>query len=270
MSPRPQPPTPASPRAVQLSDGRRLTFRDAGPRDGFPVILCHGAIGAPRWCSADLETLLETEEIRYLALNRPGYAGSDPAPGRTVAGFAADLETVLDRLAIRRCAVVGVSAGAPYALAAAWGLPDRVAGVSIVSPLGPAAGAGAMRGLRYRAMLLPFGPGRLREGITGASLRALGRHRGTPVRAMVDDYRVCRAPWGFAPAEVQVPVTVWHGRSDKLIPLAHGRGLATAIPTCEALIEAEGGHLFFNQAIPRIVGELVPRRAEREPLVLAA
>jgi pimeloyl-ACP methyl ester carboxylesterase len=51
---------------------------------------------------------------------------------------------------------------------------------------------------------------------------------------MIDGYLVCRRHWGFGPAEVGIPVTLWHGRADRLIPLAHTPALAAAIPGSEA------------------------------------
>ena len=143
--------------AVRLADGRSITFSAAGPADGFPVVYCHGAIGSPRWRTPDLDRLVERLSIRYLVINRPGFAGSDPSPGRTVLDFARDVGTVMRMLGHRRFSVVGVSAGAPYALACGWALADRLVGVAAVSALGPPFGRGACGGLRYRVPLVPFG-----------------------------------------------------------------------------------------------------------------
>lgn len=102
---------------VRLPDGRSVTFSAAGPEDGFPVVYCHGAIGSPRWHTAGLESVIARLSIRYLVLNRPGFGGSDPSPGRLVVDFARDVGEAMSILGHRRFSVVGVSAGAPYALA---------------------------------------------------------------------------------------------------------------------------------------------------------
>ncbi len=44
---------------VRLPDGRSATFSAAGPRDGFPVVYCHGAIGSPRWHTPGLDDVTE-------------------------------------------------------------------------------------------------------------------------------------------------------------------------------------------------------------------
>src|SRR5262245_49370372 len=113
--------------AVDLSDGRRLTFSAIGPPDGVPILYLHGAIGSPPHGGPSLESEIARSKIRYLMVDRPGYGGSDMKPGRRVADFARDIEELADELGLGRLSIVGVSAGAPYALACAWALQDRVA-----------------------------------------------------------------------------------------------------------------------------------------------
>jgi pimeloyl-ACP methyl ester carboxylesterase len=243
--------------SLRLPDGRSITFFSAGPDDGFPVIYCHGAIGSPRWRTPELDRVIERLGIRYLVINRPGFAGSDPSPGRTVLDFARDIGTVMSVLGYRRFSVVGVSAGAPYALACGWALAERLVGLAAVSPLGPPDGHGAIRGLRYRVPLVPFGSGPAGSLFGHVCLCALGLKGDTPTAAMIDDYVVCRRPWGFDPADMGVPVTLWHGGSDRLVPLAHARALAAVIPQCTARV-SEGGHFFYSRRLAEIVGSLLP------------
>jgi pimeloyl-ACP methyl ester carboxylesterase len=117
---------------------------------------------------------------------------------------------------------------------------------------------GAIGGLRYRVPLVPFGPGPARSMLAHVCLRALGLKGDTPTGAMIEDYLVCRRHWGFDPAEMRVPVTVWHGGSDRLVPLAHARVLAAAIPQCTARVAPEGGHFFYSRWLAEIFGSLVP------------
>ena len=245
---------------ARLRDGRCITFAAVGPIDGFPVVYCHGAIGSPRWWTPELDALTQRLRVRYLVVNRPGFGGSDPCPGRTVADFASDLGELMDLLGHGRFSVVGVSAGAPYAIACAWALPDRIAALAAVSPLGPPDGAGSSASLRYRVPLIPFGASRSGPILAGLCLRALrlGCQQTAP-EAMIDDYVVCRRHWGFDPAEIRVPVIVWHGRGDRLVPLAHTLSLAAAIPMSTAYVEPAAGHFFYSHRLTESVEALVPR-----------
>jgi len=68
------------------------------PRDGVPVIYYHGAIGSPLEGSVDLRRMTRELGVRHIAINRPGVGGSDPDPGRTIVGFAADVRELADEL----------------------------------------------------------------------------------------------------------------------------------------------------------------------------
>ena len=242
--------------SVTLRDGRRMTYVAAGRGDGFPVLYLHGAIGSPRWRTPVLDELIERLGMRYVVVNRPGFAGSDPAPGRTVADFAADVEDVADALGFERFSVVGVSAGAPYALACAWALSHRLCAAAAASPVIPASGAGASAGLRYTLPRMAYAAPRIGPLAATAQLRLLGLQGTTAPRAMVEDFDVCRKPWGFDPSEVAMPVSLWHGARDRIVPLAHALRLAAALPACDANIEPGAGHFFYAQRLDAIVSPL--------------
>lgn len=78
-----------------------------------------------------------TQGIRLVSWARPGYDGSDPLPGRTVADFAVDAETIADALGIGRFVVWGISGGGPHALACAALLGDRVAAAASLAGVAP-------------------------------------------------------------------------------------------------------------------------------------
>jgi pimeloyl-ACP methyl ester carboxylesterase len=63
--------------------------------------------------------------------------------------------------------------------------------------------------------------------------------------------------WGFAVADITVPVAVWHGRQDRLVPFAHGEWLTAEIPTGEAHPLDHDGHLSLTTRIDRILANLV-------------
>lgn len=49
--------------------------------------------------------------------------------------------------------------------------------------------------------------------------------------------------WGFSPREVRVPVRLWHGDSDPLVPLAHAQHLATILPDADLVVREGESHL---------------------------
>jgi pimeloyl-ACP methyl ester carboxylesterase len=247
---------------ARTRDGRLITFVAVGPRDGSPVLYLHGAIGSPRWRTPGLEALIVEHRIRYVVVNRPGFGGSDPCPVRTVADFALDVRDVVDGLGFGLFSVMGVSAGAPYALACAWAMPERVAATAAVSPLVSGCGPGGAGGPRYRLPGELFGVPTLGPAVAGAALRLLGLGGSTSPRAMIEDYAVCRRPWGFDPSEIAAPVTLWHGRRDRLVPLAHALRLAELMPDCAIRPVSGGGHFFLSRHLSEIVPSLVAARGD--------
>jgi pimeloyl-ACP methyl ester carboxylesterase len=59
----------------------------------------------------------------------------------------------------------------------------------------------------------------------------------------VDDELAFAKPWGFDLAEIDIPVSLWHGDDDVNVPFAHGRWLASHVPDASFHREEREGHL---------------------------
>lgn len=56
-----------------------------------------------------------------------------------------------------------------------------------------------------------------------------------------EDDLACYSPWGFDPAGIQAPVSLWHGLQD-FVPVAHARWLADRIPNVTTHFPADQDH----------------------------
>jgi pimeloyl-ACP methyl ester carboxylesterase len=144
---------------VQLASGRRLGYAHYGVDDGLPVLEFHGVPGSRAYQLRD--DALEKAGVKLLTIERPGFGLSDPQPGRTLADWPRDVAEFADAADIGRFAVVGVSAGGPYAMACAHALGDRVTVAGLVCAVGPAFDAPQFDGLRSAEIkaLLEFARG---------------------------------------------------------------------------------------------------------------
>jgi pimeloyl-ACP methyl ester carboxylesterase len=268
---------------VPTPDGRTLRVLEVGDPGGPVVVAHHGTPGARLPYRLAVESAQE-RGLRLVAYDRPGYGGSTPAPGRSVADAAADVVTILDALGVDRFATYGGSGGGPHALACAAALPERCVAAVTLAGVGPTdapdldwlAGMGegniaevaAAREGRERlteycrddaAGILSARPEELadamRPHLSDVDARALTGELAAHmlvavtealrpgVEGWVDDDFAFLAPWGFDPGSIRVPVLVWQGRHDLMVPASHGAWLCAHVAGADGGILEDEGHL---------------------------
>jgi len=76
----------------------------------------------------------------------------------------------------------------------------------------------------------------------------------------VDDTLASIAPWGFDFSEIKVPVLIYQGTEDKMVPFAHGVWLANTLPqglVRKHLLQGEGHLSLFSGQKDTMVDQLV-------------
>jgi len=112
---------------VRLDGGRKLAYTEIGDPDGTPVFLFHGAPSSRLQCVTLHEPFAEYG-LRVVSPDRPGYGGSSPQPGRTLADWPTDVAALADNLGFDRFGVIGGSSGGPYVAACCALLSERTMG----------------------------------------------------------------------------------------------------------------------------------------------
>ena len=123
-------------RTVQAPDGRVLAVEEAGDPAGRPVLVHNGTPNSRHLYGPDGRDAAD-RGLRLIGYDRPGYGGSSPRPGRTVADCADDVRAICAALGIGRLAMWGASGGGPHVLACAALLPDLVAAAASIASLAP-------------------------------------------------------------------------------------------------------------------------------------
>jgi pimeloyl-ACP methyl ester carboxylesterase len=67
--------------------------------------------------------------------------------------------------------------------------------------------------------------------------------------------------WGFELADIGVPVAVWQGAQDNMVPFSHGQWLAAHVPGAAVHLYDDQGHLSLWGQIGAILDDLLSRRA---------
>jgi pimeloyl-ACP methyl ester carboxylesterase len=126
----------AETRNIRVGDGRQLCVRVGEGNSGRCVLVMHGMPGSGSLYPSWIEDAV-SRGIRLVSYDRPGYGGSSPHPGRSIADCAGDVRAVADDLGIDRLAVWGWSGGGPFALACAALLPDLVPAAALLASPAP-------------------------------------------------------------------------------------------------------------------------------------
>src|SRR5271165_887182 len=87
-----------------------------------------------------------------------------------------------------------------------------------------------------------------------ASLRAAV---GNGIGGWRDDDLAFAAGWGFALDPMPVPVAIWQGDQDRMVPYAHGQWLAAHVPAARVHLMPGEGHLTLISAIGAILDDLL-------------
>lgn len=261
---------------MTLEDGRILHAYDTGAEGSLPIFWHHGTpnLGEP---PQPLYATAAELGLRWLSYDRPGYGGSSPHAGRTIASGAHDAAAIADALGIEKFAVMGHSGGASHAVGCGAVLPERVMGVIGVSTLAPfdaenldwfggmlASGVGSLRAAtegreakaKYESSGAEYDPEFIPadwEALNGA-WSWLGRMAGAGMKAgpwgLIDDDIAYVSPWGCDPRRIAAPILLVHGGADRIAPSSHGTWLYERCATAELWLLPHDGHISALSAAP--------------------
>lgn len=273
---------------ISTADGRSLTVYDAGDRDGRPIVFHHGTPSSGKPFDPHVELALEqgVRLVSYdragygESTRKPGRSVADVA--RDVDAIALALE--LDQFATWGLSggaphALATAAGLPervvaVATAASIAPPDRP-GFDLTEGMGEGnivefglaqQGEEALRPALegdfdnidaldvagFIEAMRPFLSGVDAAALDGELgpylLDSFRRSLARSVDGWVDDDIAFTRPWGFELDAIRVPILVIQGRHDLMVPWAHGEWLVRNLPSAEAWLREDEGHLtlFLN------------------------
>jgi pimeloyl-ACP methyl ester carboxylesterase len=140
-----------------MRSGRKLEVEEYGDPAGHPAFFFHGLIGS-HYQASYIADQARKQGLRIIAPNRPGVGKSEFTERKSPLEAVGDVEDVARDLRLDDFSVIGISGGAPYALATLYRLGERVRTVTIICGMGPMRLPGALKGMdRARRMALEVG-----------------------------------------------------------------------------------------------------------------
>jgi 4,5:9,10-diseco-3-hydroxy-5,9,17-trioxoandrosta-1(10),2-diene-4-oate hydrolase len=242
--------------------GHRLRYVRAG--SGPPAVLVHGFASSLYTWKDVIPALAARHDV--VALDLPGFGQSDQPADLSFEDFPRAVLGLMERLGIRRAALVGNSMGGATAAVVAAQEPDRVTALVLIDAAGFNLGASERPAMVSVAMsrtgsLFAHLPGK--RLVVEASLRQVLHDDLLVTPERVSEYLAAAARPGTFPAirslgaslrdratlvaealpRVQAPTLVLWGDDDRWIPLAHADRFVAAIPGSRKVVIPACGHV---------------------------
>lgn len=254
--------------------GKQIAYRTYGQADGFPMIIHHGLVGScdllPYW-----DFKAKEAGIHLIAIERPGYGDSEPDETMQCVGDWADrVKPLLDELHIASFAVIGISAGTPYAYSLAAGYPDRVKRVWILSGV-PYLMDKEVLGCYPQVEQEDYAYYKM------ASLEAIAdKFKGylDKLENTYDETSIMRkgveatmkhgrlgiareaklqiTDWGFDLKQIAQPTTLWHCVTDDVIPFDAVQKTLPHLPSATLHIQKENSHFPSEATVLAMFAEI--------------
>ncbi len=282
---------------IELADGRSLDIQVSGPPDGTPLVMHHGTPGSlvrfrvieeavhgrglrlvtysragygastrkPGRSvaddAADLEAVLD--HIGAQSCLILGWSGGGPhalasaalLPGRVLAATTLASVAPYDADGLDFLAGMGEGNIEEFGAAIVGGKELSAALDEEAAQLRDAATEDVVESM---STLLPDVDRAVLAGEPGDELTAqIAEGVRLGASGWIDDDLAFVKPWGFAVEEITVPVYLWQGDKDLMVPFEHGRWLADRIPRSVAhLLPGEGHISIVLTRIDAILDEL--------------
>lgn len=232
---------------IELENGSSVAINDFGNPHGFPIIVNHGMIASIKDESL-FSTLIEAGR-RIICIARPGYGKTSPFALKNVSMWGSVVHEVVKKIGIEEFDVLGLSSGAPYSYAIAWGLRKRTRNVYIFS------GTPAL----FHEDVVALWPYPINPETKIPELQTLAKEIFFPcgvennVSASVDSYmndcfgialdlKIRCMNWGFELSRLKSNVIMEHGMDDESIPYAAAEITAGLLENCKLKKRDSGGH----------------------------
>lgn len=283
----------ASSRTISTADGRKIRINEAGQPDGAPILVLRGTPhsqllydGWVQDARARGIRLITYERPGYGSSTvHPGRTVASAA--KDVAAIAKELG--INRLAVWGISGGGPHALTCAALlpdlvvaaaVLAGGAPYPAEGLDWFAGMGESNVAGFRAALEsreahekfveaeasemlhatpetvmqaFQSLLCPVDAAVLTTDFANFVVRSVREGIGERRNGWVDDEIAFTTPWGFKLSEIRIPVLLMHGEQDRMVPVFHGKWLASKIPNVESRFLPDDGHLTLSvRRIPEV------------------
>ena len=262
---------------IKLRNGNRIGYAIYGNKRNFPIFYFHGWPGS----RFELKNIpLKKKKCFIIALERPGYGISDPISKFKILDWPKIVLEVANKLKIKKFSIIGVSGGAPFALACANTIKNkRLKSIAIVCALAPSKAKGMNKGrvgmllnlgrkpfiswlifnfLRVRLLNgnleKSFNKWKNKISLPEIDLKLFTIDRGKRLmenfkeavkhgtKGVHRDANLYSNYWGFKLKNIKKKIFVWHGDKDLTVPIITNKYYKKKLKNKEIFIKPNEGH----------------------------
>lgn len=264
---------------MSLPNARQIGYAEYGDPKGYPVFFFHGFPGS-RLQAGDFHDLAYAKHCRLIGVDRPGMGLSSPNKYHSLLSWSADISKLADHLNIDKFSIIAHSGGAPYALACADNIANRITQIALVSAMPPTTlseiSSAMPLGLRSINFLVRNIPGvawlfmQLQQKVLlkpnmfkkivqqlpeadrlicekpeqiNRMLSVLKEAFKQGVDGAVYEFRLISNDWGFNLKDIHTPVSIWQGALDKQILVAHAKFYQRELPNATLHLFEQDAHV---------------------------
>jgi len=268
-------------KSIKLQDDRTFSYAEYGVPNGYPIIYCHGSQSSRLEMHHDVSFATDNN-LRIITIDRPGHGLSDFNPKGSIQSFAIDVAELTTHLNIKKYSVIGMSAGAPFAMGIALAHKNQIDNLSIVSgfaPFNDKSKSYLKKEVKILLQLAKSIPLLLRFLLKIQRFQL----KKNPSKALKQFLKVMSEPdqlilknpavleviermfteafrngskgvayeiskilvrdWNININEIDVPTTIYQGKEDNNVPFAWAESLQAEIPNSQLKVYPKEGHL---------------------------
>lgn len=272
-------------RFITLKDGRILSWYEFGCADGEPIVVLEG-LGASFPYHPIHQQWYDDQGLRIIVPVRAGYGISTAREDAAFKAFAGDIKALCEHLKLRRPKVAAYCLGAGYGLSTAAQESDLFSEMALLAPVVPISLMHIEKMDRMHRMLHGFAAKAnvLFTSIAQLAIRGITRDprrffnfyagiiktRDSEVmldqqvqkqmvemmstrwfqgaQVVIEEYQALQNPWQIELADIQIPVTIWHGEDDHIFTPASVTEMSQRISNLKQLkiIPGQGRYLVVD------------------------